>query len=115
MKRFTLSTFSVSAFSALLVAGAIAPAAQALPEVSANFKIQTLRLSELDTRNKAEERQTPYYPQTPAQVSPREVTAEQDSLQIAEPTTWEVPQNQEEADSPDLSLTERRHLSLDRS
>ena len=52
MKRLTLAAFSLSAFSALLVAGAIAPSAQALPKADSGFKLQTLRLREFDARNK---------------------------------------------------------------
>ncbi|MFK8186266.1 MAG: hypothetical protein AB8B99_23055 [Phormidesmis sp.] len=53
MKRFTLSAFSISALS-VLMATAIAPTAQARPQADAPFKLQTLRLSEFDARNKSE-------------------------------------------------------------
>ncbi|MEL6601854.1 MAG: hypothetical protein AAFP20_01370 [Cyanobacteria bacterium J06614_10] len=49
MKRFTLSALSV-----LLSVGAIAADAQALPQMDPSFKLQSLRLNELDTRNKSE-------------------------------------------------------------
>ncbi|MEL6853798.1 MAG: hypothetical protein AAFO83_01665 [Cyanobacteria bacterium J06607_13] len=49
MKRFTLSALSV-----LLSVGTIAADAQALPQMDPSFKLQSLRLNELDTRNKSE-------------------------------------------------------------
>ena len=49
MKRFTLSALSV-----LLSVGAIAADAQALPKMDPSFNLQSLRLNELDTRNKSE-------------------------------------------------------------
>ncbi|MEM6451874.1 MAG: hypothetical protein AAF703_16350 [Cyanobacteria bacterium P01_D01_bin.105] len=195
MKRFTFSALSISV---LLATGAIAPSAQALPQVNADFKLQTLRLSELDTRNKSEYDQSEwdaptfklqtlrlseldtrnksdyapsdyefklqtlrlseldtrnksdyapsdyefklqtlrlseldarnkseydqeaynYYPQTPAQAAPENVTAEQDSVQTAEPTVSETPAPQEEtasAETPstELSILERRRQALD--
>ena len=55
MKRFTSSVLSASAFSILLLASAIAPSAQALPKIDSDFKLQSLRLSELDARDKSEE------------------------------------------------------------
>ncbi|MEO1394927.1 MAG: hypothetical protein AAFV90_18640 [Cyanobacteria bacterium J06634_5] len=84
-------------------------------KVDADFKLQSLRLSEFDARNKSEDSQQPYYPQPSTQASPQNVTAEQDSLQTTEPTVWKAPKAQEEAPSPALSLTQRRHQSLDRS
>ena len=133
MKRFILSALSV-----LLAAGSIAPAAQALPKVDANFKLQTLRLSELDARNKSEadskfnlqklrleeldarskseENYQPYYPQTSEPSQPQNVTAEEESSQTAaESTKQETPQVQEEEASSPLSITERRQQSLDRN
>ncbi|MEL7495909.1 MAG: hypothetical protein AAGJ95_18365, partial [Cyanobacteria bacterium J06554_11] len=53
MKRFTLSALSV-----VLTLGAIAPTAQALPQGDPDFKLQTLRLEELDARNKSEAKST---------------------------------------------------------
>lgn len=53
MKCFTASVLSVSAFSLLLLASVIAPSAHALPKVDSDFKLQSLRLDEMDARNKA--------------------------------------------------------------
>lgn len=115
MQRFILSAFSV-----LLATVAVAPAAQALPKIDANFDIQTLRLSEFDARNKSSELQQPYYyPETSTQPSPQSVSAEDASIpnaESAEPTTvWESPASQEKDASPVPSLTEQRHQVLDRS
>ncbi|MEL6553409.1 MAG: hypothetical protein AAFQ63_08120 [Cyanobacteria bacterium J06621_11] len=109
MKRFILSAFSV-----LIATSAIAPTAQALPKVDPSFEIQTLRLRELDTRNKSEDSQQPYYPQTPTQSWTPDTSAEQESAQTTEPTTWENAEKQEEEVSSELTVTERRHQSLDR-
>lgn len=110
MKRLILSAFSV-----LLATAAVAPTAQALPKVDPAFDIQTLRLSEFDSRNKSEEYPQPYSPQT----STPTVSAEPDSAQTTKPTEWETPwetpENLEEAEAPELSLTQRRQQSLDRS
>ncbi|MBE9060503.1 hypothetical protein [cf. Phormidesmis sp. LEGE 11477] len=92
MKRFILSAFSV-----LVATGAIAPTAQALPQVSSDFDLQTLRLSEFDTRNKSEVKSTsklqmlrlheldirnksgdgqqPYYPYKPHMQKPAQTNA----------------------------------------
>lgn len=122
MKRFILSAFSV-----VLAAGAVAPAAQALPQVDPAFKLQTLRLSEFDTRNKSEDYQQTYG--TYGQQTYGQQTYEQQSLEPATPqndtsweeqpvstesTTWENAEEQSEAKAPSLSLLERRHESLDR-
>ena len=127
MKRFLLSAFSV-----VLAAGAVAPAAQALPQVDPAFKLQTLRLSEFDTRNKSEDYQQTYgtyEQQTYGQQTYGQQTYEQQSLEPAtpqndtsweeqpvstEPTTWENAEEQSEAKAPSLSLLERRHEFLDR-
>ncbi len=115
MKRFTLSTFSV-----LLTVMAIAPTAQALPKVDADFKLQTLRLSEMDARNKSEDDQQPYYPygkpqtQMPAQPAPTNPNVEQTDPADTGSTT--ASEDAEESNtSRGLSLTERRQQSLDRS
>lgn len=118
MKRFILSAFSV-----LLATAAVAPTAQALPKIDADFNVQTLRLSEFDARNKSDEavEQPYYYPEASTQPSPQTVWAEEASTPAAKPTewerpaTWEAPAMQEESTSPALSLTEQRHQSLDRS
>ena len=117
MRRLILSAFSV-----VLATAAIAPAAQALPELDSKFSLQTLRLSEFDTRNKSEEYSEPYYSQ-PATYNTPQNAAEQESAQTSEPsawepaesTVWETTKIQEEASSPARSLTDRRHESLDRS
>ncbi|NJM98823.1 MAG: hypothetical protein HC800_18190 [Phormidesmis sp. RL_2_1] len=108
MKRFILSAVSV------LLAIAAAPAAQALPKVDLAFNLQTLRLSEFDSRNKSAEGSQPYYPLTSTQLSSQNVTAEQDRIQTVESIGWKSPKYQEEAPSPVLSITERRHQLLDR-
>ncbi|MEO1395480.1 MAG: hypothetical protein AAFV90_21470 [Cyanobacteria bacterium J06634_5] len=118
MKRLILSAFSV-----LLATAAVAPTAQALPKVDPAFDIQTLRLSEFDSRNKSEEYPQPYSPQTSTQPSAPTVSAEPDSAQTTKPTVWETswetpwetPENLEEAGAPALSLTQRRQQALDRS
>lgn len=118
MKRFILSTFSV-----LLTTVAVAPTAQALPKIDADFNIQTLRLSEFDARNKSDEaaERPYYYPEASTQPSPQTVSAEEASTPAAKPTewerpaTWEAPSAQEESASSALSLIEQRHQSLDRS
>lgn len=112
MKRFILSAFSV-----VLAAGAIAPAAQAFPQVDPAFKIQSRRLYELDARNKAEDDQAAYdtYEQQPQeQAYPESATGWQEKPVREESTTWkdEAPI---EADAETLSLTDRRHALLDRS
>lgn len=117
MQRFILSTVSV-----LLATAAVAPTAQALPKADADFNLQTLRLSELDTRNKSEESEQPYYysdtyayPETSTQASPQTVSAEKERIQTDELLTQESPATQEEVTSPALSLIQQRHQSLDRN
>lgn len=114
MKRLILSAFSV-----LLATAAVAPTAQALPKVDPAFDIQTLRLSEFDSRNKSEEYPQAYSPQTSTQPSAPTVSAESDSAQTTKPTvwetSWETPENLEEAGAPALSLTQQRQQALDRS
>ena len=127
MKRFT--SFAFSAFSVLLVAGAIAPSAQALPKFDSDFKLHTLRLREMDARNKSEENPQPYYPQadypqadypqadypqadypqTSTQDLPQNDTAEGES----KPAAWESSETQEEDSSTD-SLIQQRQQALDR-
>jgi DNA-binding LytR/AlgR family response regulator len=53
MKRFVISAFSISAFSILLAASAVVPAAQAAEANSEKaFNVQQVRLANLDQRNK---------------------------------------------------------------
>ncbi|MEL6260315.1 MAG: hypothetical protein AAFR12_04540 [Cyanobacteria bacterium J06626_6] len=138
MKRFTLSALSV-----VLTLGAIAPTAQALPQgdpdfklqtlrleeldarnksaAKSTFKLQTLRLEELDARNKSENSDYPYG-QTPAQTSaPTSWTesapttsAEQVAPADADATVVIEEAQGEDADSQAISLIERRHQVLDR-
>lgn len=118
-----MQRFILSAFSTLLITAAVAPTAQALPKIDADFNLQTLRLSEFDARNKSDEAaEQPYdYPQNSAQPSTQTVSTEDSSTRTAEPTewerpaTWETSAEQEESTSPTLSLIEQRHQSLDRS
>jgi len=127
MKRSTLSTLSLSALSMLVTVGTMMPVAQARPQSEPAFNLQTMRLNELDARNKSEQEPQPYYSQpyysqpssqaTPQPSSPA-VTTDSDSLQTAEPakpTTWQAPETQAESSSPALSLTQRRLQSLDRN
>jgi len=119
MKRFILSTFSV-----LLATGALAPTAQALPQTDSDFNLQTLRLSEFDSRNKSEDDQKPYYPysqqQTPAQASSQsewettnwEANAEETGFIEADSTA--VEESSEGVRIEGLSLIEQRHEVLDR-
>jgi len=143
MKRFTLSTFSLSAFSVVIAVGAIAPTAKALPQVDADFKLQSLRLEELDARNKGElspdfklqslrlealdarnKGEESYYPQTYTQPSAQTVSSEEEGYQTTEPAAWEPADEpaawepskiEKETDAQTLSLTERRQQALDRS
>lgn len=110
MKRFILSAASV-----LLATAALAPTAQAVPQVDSAFNLQTLRLSEFDARNKSEEAPQPYYPQTSTQATPQTVSADQESIPTTEPAVWEASETQEEDASAALSITEQRHQLLDRS
>ncbi|MEL6353078.1 MAG: hypothetical protein AAFR58_15190 [Cyanobacteria bacterium J06627_28] len=104
MKRFVLSAASV-----LLATAALAPTAQAFSQIDSDFNLQTLRLGEFDGRSKSGE--APYYPETSAEGWSQEGSAEQAS----EPTEWEAADTQEEETPTALSITERRHQSLDRS
>lgn len=131
MKRFILSAFSV-----VLATAAVAPVAQAAPSVDkdfnlqtlrlwemdarnkadADFNLQTLRLWEMDARNKSEDSAQPYYyPESAAQPSSQAVSAESDSAHTTEPTAWEAPEVEEDISSPARSLTAQRHQSLDRN
>ena len=123
MKRLILSAFSV-----VLAAGAVAPAAQALPQVDPAFKIQTLRLREFDSRNKSEDYQQTYgtygqqtygqqtyEEQTLESTTPQNETSWEKQPVRTESTTWENAEEQSDAKAPSLSLLERRHESLDRS
>lgn len=117
MKRFILSAFSV-----VLAAGAVAPTAQALPKVDPAFNLQTLRLSELDTRNKSEDDQQPYdttydtyEQQTLGQPTVQNAPGWQEQPASAESTVWENAEAQSEANDQSPSLTARRQASLDRS
>ncbi|MGD1864853.1 MAG: hypothetical protein ACFB0D_09880 [Phormidesmis sp.] len=110
MQRFILSACSV-----VLATAAIATEAQALPKIDSAFDLQTLRLGELDTRNKSDEYSQPYYSQSSPEPSPQSVSTEQERAQTTDPTTWENAESQEQPSSPVISVTERRHQSLDRS
>ncbi|MEM9948454.1 MAG: hypothetical protein AAF810_20670 [Cyanobacteria bacterium P01_D01_bin.36] len=110
MQRFILSAFSV-----LLATAAVAPTAQALPKIDSDFNVQTLRLNELDVRNKSDEGQQPYYPQTASESWSQDAAVEQESAQSAETTKWEAAEEYPAEESTELSLTELRHESLDRS
>ena len=132
MKRFIFSALSI-----VLAAGVAAPSAQALPQVDAafklqslrlseldarnkaDFKLQTLRLSEFDARNKAEEGKDAYVPYGEAAseasewTEPQNESAEEENVVEAEATATEDVAS--EADAPTLSVTERRQQVLDRS
>lgn len=113
MKRFILSAFSV-----VLAAGAVAPTAQALPKVDPAFTLQTLRLTELDTRNKSEDDQQPYdtyEQQTLEQPTVQNTPGWQEKPVSTDSTVWENAEAQSEANDQSPSLTERRQASLDRS
>lgn len=110
MQRFILSVCSV-----VLATAAVATEAQALPKVDSAFNLQTFRLGELDTRNKSDEYSQPYYSQPSTEPSPQSVSTEQERDQTTEPTAWETAESQEQPSSSVISVTERRHQSLDRS
>ncbi len=117
MKRFILSAFSV-----VLAAGAVAPTAQALPTVDPDFNLQTLRLSELDARNKSEDDQPlydttydTYEQQALEQPTVQNAPSWQKKPVNADSTVWENAEAQSEANDQSPSLTARRQASLDRS
>jgi len=114
MQRFILSACSV-----VLAAAAVATEAQALPKVDSAFNLQTLRLGELDTRNKSDEYAQPYYSQPSTEPATQSISTEQDRAQTIEPTNWENTDwestDGQEQPSPAISLLERRHQSLDQS
>jgi len=110
MQRFILSACAV-----VLATAAVATDAQALPKVDSAFNLQTLRLGELDTRNKSDEYSQPYYSQPATEPSPQSVSTEQVPTQTTEAAAWENAQSQEQPSSTIISLTERRHQSLDRN
>ena len=101
MQRFMLSAFSI-----LLVTAAVAPSAQALPEISEDFDLQTLRLNEFDARD----RLAP----TP-QTWSSEAEADYQEYSDSKPTKWDAPEAQEEEAAATVSVTSRRQESLDRS
>ncbi|MEL6492180.1 MAG: hypothetical protein AAFV85_06480 [Cyanobacteria bacterium J06634_6] len=101
MQRFMLSAFSI-----LLVTAAVAPSAQALPQVSEDFNLQTLRLNEFDARD----RLAP----TPQAWSPQ-AEAEYQDYSDSKTTQWDAPEAQEEEAAETVSVTSRRHELLDRS
>ncbi|MEL6259861.1 MAG: hypothetical protein AAFR12_02255 [Cyanobacteria bacterium J06626_6] len=117
MQRFILSACSV-----LLATAAVATEAQeaqALSKVDSAFNLQTLRLEELDTRNKSDESSQPYYSQPyysqpSTEPSSQSVSTEQERTQTTESAVWENADTQEQLPSPAISLLERRHQSLDR-
>lgn len=104
MQRFILSTVSI-----LLVTAAVAPTAQALPQVSSDFNLQTLRLNEFDTRD----RLSP----TPSSSEYPQATTEAATYEdkTAESTQWEAPNASAAENSTTLSVIERRQQLLDRS
>jgi len=103
MQRFMLSAFSI-----LLVTTAVAPSAQALPQISSDFDLQTLRLNEFDTRDR--------FSPTPQAESPQVATeADYQDYSDQKNTQWDAPEAQAEDAAGTLSLTNRRHESLDRS
>ena len=110
MKRFILSACSV-----VLATAAIAAEAQALPKVDSAFNLQTLRLSELDTRNKSDEPSKPYYSQPSTESVSWGTPTEQESMQTTESAASENADLQEQPASPAISLIERRHQSLERN
>ncbi|MEL7144681.1 MAG: hypothetical protein AAGL08_21050, partial [Cyanobacteria bacterium J06573_11] len=91
MQRFILSACSV-----VLATAAVATDAQALPKVDSAFNLQTLRLSELETRNKSDEYSQPYYSQPSTEPSPQSVFIEQERAQTTEPAVWENEESQEQ-------------------
>ena len=104
----TMQRFMLSAFSILLVTAAVAPSAQALPEISEDFDLQTLRLNEFDARD----RLAP----TPQAESYQAVTeADYQDYSAQESTKWDAPEAQEEDAATTLSVTNRRHESLERN
>lgn len=103
MQRFMLSAFSI-----LLVTAAVAPTAQALPQVSEDFDLQTLRLNEFDTRDSSA-------PTPQAESSQAATEADYQEYSGQKPTKWDAPEAQEEEADTTVSVTNRRHESLDRS
>ena len=110
MKRFILSACSV-----VIATAAIAAEAQALPKVDSAFNLQTLRLSELDTRNKSDEPSKPYYSQPSTDNASWSTPIEQENTHTTESAEWENAEQQEQSASPAISLIERRHQSLERN
>ncbi|MEO1619454.1 MAG: hypothetical protein AAFU53_00320 [Cyanobacteria bacterium J06632_3] len=115
MQRFILSACSV-----ILATAAVAAEAQALPKVDSAFNLQTLRLSELDTRNKSDEPAQPYYSQPDysqptTESSSWSTPTEPETAQTVEPTVWEDTEIQEQPSSPAISVLELRRQVLDRS
>jgi len=103
MQRFILSTVSI-----LIAAAAFAPTAQALPQVSSDFNLQTLRLNEFDTRDRLSP--TPSasdYPQ-----STTEAASQPYEGPTAESTQWEAP---DAPSAENATVIERRQQLLDRS
>jgi len=113
MQRFVLSAFSI-----VLTTAAIAPAAQAIPQTSDSFNLHQLRITELQTRNKSEDAQYPYYsqqadyPQTYTPAASQAISANEEGSRTPEATASESVEAQEET-STALSLIERRHQSLE--
>lgn len=103
MQRFMLSAFSI-----LLVTAAVAPSAQALPQISSDFDLQMLRLNEFDARNRIAPTPQAEYPQAATEADYQDYSGQQ-------PTTWDAPEAQEEDAAATLSVTDRRHESLDQS
>ena len=116
MQRFVLSVFSV-----VLATAAVAPAAQVMPQTSSSFNLHQLRITELETRNKSENAQYPYYPQQAEYPQTYTPAASQDVSENEE-GTWnqeaassepvEVQEEAQEETSTTLSSIERRPQSL---
>lgn len=115
MKRFILSVFCV-----VLATGAVAPSAQALPQLDPSFNLQTLRLREFDTRNRLAN--DAYIPEASGQTSesqrPQQEWSESEgSVEVEKTTTGSANASNASIASDDRlsSLTERRLDTLNRN
>ncbi len=120
MKNFVLSAFSI----ALTVSAVAAPSAQAFPQGDSSSSIHTLRLREMDIRNKSEDDQLYYpYTQTPAQTpaqstewtKPESATVEGESVVESEAIAPQADEAATEEGASATSLTARRLQVLDRN
>ena len=103
MQRFMLSAFSI-----LIVTAAVAPSAQALPQVSEDFNLQTVRVNEFEARNRIA-------PTPQAEPSQAATEASYQDYSDQQSTQWDAPGAQAEETATTPSVTDRRHVSLDRS